>query len=89
MAQTEGSNLKIELYPNPATSYVYINYEGAGDNAELRLYDMLGNIIDMKQIGDEYGVIRFDTQGLSAGQYILEIKGDLPSISRKVLHIVK
>ncbi len=61
----------IEIYPNPATSYFYINHLNIG--SEIVIYDLLGNEVLRKvNIGSPDQI---DVSEVHSGPYIVKING--------------
>ena len=72
----------IAIYPNPAKKMVNLRYENI---ALVVVYDMTGRIV----LSDEYGNtnnVRINVSGLSAGLYIIKVRGADGNIhSRKLV----
>ena len=64
----ENELLIINLYPNPCTDVMNINYEGA-DQYSYEITDVAGRIYEVA----ETGVNQMDVSGLNKGTYILKI----------------
>jgi hypothetical protein len=78
--------IQVDLYPNPASSYIFVNYEmEADENAMIRVRDVLGELVTQQTLGSEMGNLRIDTETWSAGNYILEIFGSKQMAVRKFI----
>ena len=77
----ELSSYDIEVYPNPAKDYFYIDFSSPM-TYQARLYDAKGKLL-REQINKNY----FDVSGLSAGIYLIEVtnlKSD-EKVTKKVI----
>ncbi|CAM1368060.1 conserved exported protein of unknown function [Tenacibaculum soleae] len=73
------SQLKLSVYPNPATDY--INISGANnEDISTQLFDLQG-----KKVGEFTNRNRFSVQHLTKGVYILKMKTSKESTFKKVL----
>ncbi len=62
----------IEVFPNPATDFVNVNFlDGKIDNVKLALFDLSGKIVGRYNVNATN--MRIDVSSLSVGQYILRI----------------
>ena len=75
-------NVRIDIFPNPATSAIYINVDGQLD-FRISLYDITG-----KQLYSGLNISSIDIQSLTPGPYFLEIQ-DLDSGRKSIERIVK
>lgn len=84
-----GADLKgVDIYPNPAKDYITIRWNDSGMKPDhIKLTSLLGTT--MRFINrDKLGLTehRFNTEGLSAGVYLVEIeRGGARSIGRVVI----
>lgn len=70
----ENSNSVINIYPNPATDYVVINFDKKQSNISLEIKDLLGKVVyEEINIQDENRKI-VNTSNLNDGIYILNLK---------------
>ena len=69
------SNNNLDIYPNPASEFVYVKLKkGLSNNFQLELFDLLGN-----KIWSFYGKrnnLEIDVGNLENGIYLLSIKSD-------------
>lgn len=76
------SSLNFEMYPNPASTWVSISLSQTG-NAELRIFDLSGSMIQTQILANGRGTI--DLTVLSEGIYVIEIKDAGGSVGRQRL----
>lgn len=89
LTQTELENLKIDLFPNPASDLVAIQVNGlVKENLQVELIDLTGRTVLEKVIPAGSTIAFFDTQVLFSGDYIVRIKTSDSAITKKLL-IVK
>lgn len=62
-------NTNITMYPNPAKDYIMINHVYAGNNDQLQLVNMQGNIILRKQLTSGSFQTRIDLSSVPKGVY--------------------
>ena len=68
-------NNKIEVYPNPASKEVWIEYLIFDDNngSKIEIFDIEGRLVMTQAIRNGYGIEEIDVSSLSEGSYILKI----------------
>lgn len=73
---------QVNLYPNPATDFVYIESPFA-EKANVKLYDLQGKLVLNQQVKNQ----KIDVSKLPAGMYIVNILdgNDLPDVKRLVI----
>lgn len=81
---------KPEIYPNPATNELNIILSGnAFQKIELRLHDMIGNLVIYKEVNlsdaNVSQISKMNLNEISEGIYLLEIKGDNIDYKTKVV----
>ncbi|PPK96663.1 putative secreted protein (Por secretion system target) [Nonlabens xylanidelens] len=64
---------KIELYPNPASDFVFINYVVANDNETILIYNTLGQLIKNVNLIQGDSFTRLDVSSLNSGIYLLKV----------------
>lgn len=69
----EQSLNRFQIYPNPASEFVYINPAQSLENYEIHLYNSTGKHLSSQQI---QGLFKLDLTGYSWGIYFLRITGD-------------
>lgn len=73
---------QVVIYPNPTSSFVHIDLGSLLGN-ELTLMDMKGRIIQSKKDFDSLAVL--NVEHLANGIYLLDIKTDKGSITKKII----
>lgn len=77
-------NLWIEVYPNPASSIVNINYTIAGGSASLKLVNSLGEVVmTFDNIAQGRNTLPVDVSKLSAGNYFCHFKAGEAVITKQ------
>lgn len=72
---------KIQCFPNPTNAQLWIN--GLHGNEIIQLYDLSGKLV--KQYASFPNELQLDVSCLEDGIYILKIKNDTQSISKKII----
>ena len=76
---------EINLFPNPATYTLAVSFENESEMANLKIVNMLGEVVMQKQINAVEGI--FETQmniaNLKSGMYMLKVETENGE-SRKV-----
>jgi hypothetical protein len=86
LADGNRENLRMDIYPNPADEFVYVNYHTASDNTGyLRVYDILGRAVAQHQLDATEGTVKIATQSWPGGQYLIEINTDKETITKKLM----
>ncbi|MCO5232034.1 MAG: T9SS type A sorting domain-containing protein [Chitinophagales bacterium] len=62
----------IDIFPNPASKYLNINFPIVMNNAQLNIYNSLGAVVAHQSINGKATFIQFD---FPAGLYILKVQG--------------
>ncbi len=71
--QDETTGAELLLYPNPASDVLRIKYEKqAADNLSIRVFDMQGKTLIVKQVNDRE-TLEVDVSQLRAGYYLLQL----------------
>lgn len=68
----ENSNWKV--WPNPADDQFVLDYNNFGTGTKVNLYDVMGKLIESQVISNVSGQIRFATEKLEQGIYLLSIE---------------
>lgn len=77
-------DLKLNLYPNPTSEEVNIDWEGlSGQNVEIQIIDQLGKRA-WSRITDE-DQIKLSVADWERGLYFVQVKSDLKILSRKLV----
>ncbi|MFP4023539.1 MAG: T9SS type A sorting domain-containing protein [Thiohalospira sp.] len=68
------SNVELEVYPNPATEYIYISIESDEiKSALIELYDLDGKMVLNEQWQYIEAPFKINLEGLASSQYILKV----------------
>ena len=77
----------LEIYPNPAGNFSYVNFGEPGDGETLlELLDMSGKLVLSEHVPAGYQVVRLEIGHLSEGLYLLRRieSGQLTGVSKLV-----
>ncbi len=75
--ETESLATTLKIYPNPVTTYAYVNFELNNlANISISIYDINGRLVDSRDVGNlpagTYD-IKLSTNKLTEGSYILQL----------------
>ena len=70
------NNLKVLVYPNPFEKSIFLKLDDNIMNAEVKIIDLVGNIVFSKFIYNYNQIVDLETDNLSKGKYIIKIKLD-------------
>ena len=86
LSETEFNNLKINVFPNPASDIIAIQINGLNkENLQLKLYSMQGKLIQQNKINPGATIGYFDVQTLYNGVYLVEISNGSFKQTKKVV----
>jgi len=68
------NTLGVNIYPNPATDMVMLDYNLTIPNATLAIYDLTGRSISKNRLTSEKGVLQLNTSTYQPGMYIIVVK---------------
>ncbi len=71
-------------YPNPAKNKTVINVEFTSANAVLRIYNVLGKLIEEILISSESKKITLDVSDYQDGIYLYSIEADGQKVTRRM-----
>ncbi|MEZ5198264.1 MAG: T9SS type A sorting domain-containing protein [Bacteroidales bacterium] len=75
-------------YPNPANTYVSINYDFKGNrNAKIAIYNLLGTAVKEIELTESFGTLKVNTSDLIEGIYFYSLLINNESISTHKLII--
>jgi Secretion system C-terminal sorting domain len=69
-------NNDIAIYPNPASSELYIKYAERADGDQIAIYDIAGRTIRKEHLSFNGNLAKVSTSDLASGVYVLEIFND-------------
>ena len=77
--------MQINLFPNPATYTLAVNFECESEMANLKIVNMLGEVVMQKRINAVDGIFetQMDIANLKGGMYMLKVETENGE-SRKV-----
>lgn len=73
----------IIIYSNPTTSQLIVNIKDLNNIYIIKIYDLLGNIIQTRLIANETEI--FDANRLHKGLYIVEVSSKQKSVVKKII----
>ncbi|MCX6248843.1 MAG: T9SS type A sorting domain-containing protein [Bacteroidetes bacterium] len=80
---------QIRVYPNPASSQVYVRFEGSDNEpVSFRIFNSNGLLIQTEQRPRVEGIMTLDVSGLSSGLYLITIERKGQIVTKK-LSVVK
>ncbi len=79
------SDSEINIYPNPANQFIFIDAGGYGRTVKFSLYSLTGGELDLPFTGHTNLVYRVDLSQVVPGTYIMKIYNDEIISFRKIL----
>lgn len=87
---TEPVKADISLYPNPATSTLWIKITNKKVKQEdIHVYNIIGNKLDLKAVKTEEGNFSIEVEGLPAGYYLLVIENEETHFTKTIKFLKK
>ena len=73
---SKANKLDLEVYPNPSTEEITINWTSTSEQLTIEIFDLLGSKIYSKAINNNEGsyTIQRSEMKISSGTYILKCK---------------
>ena len=82
----ENQELKFKLYPNPANSYLMVDFNKKIRNATyIEIYDKLGKLVSKDGIQKGIDQFMIDTKKLSGGMYFMNVVSKEGKLSGKFI----
>ncbi|MEM6803679.1 MAG: T9SS type A sorting domain-containing protein, partial [Bacteroidota bacterium] len=78
-------NLRLEVYPNPATERINVDLSGTGQFLQLKILSMNGKVIYQKSIKEGSSKIQVEVNSWAKAYYILQLESEDQLISKKLL----
>ncbi len=79
-------NFSIKIHPNPANSFIKINFSNFGNSKiEITIIDLLGNIHKRLEIVDSSRQVEIPIVGLTAGIYFIKVVQDNAVIVKRII----
>ncbi len=66
-------NVKLKVFPNPASSIVYVEIEPIADAFRLDIYDIVGSKVKSTDINVTFGYNTMDVSELRSGMYFMRV----------------
>jgi len=82
--KTLSSSGIVKVYPNPAETYLNIDFNAEAESGEIRLLSVEGKTLARKVISGDKSVT-IDVSGLSKGVYVLKINTGKEMVTEKVV----
>lgn len=80
------SGISVTIFPNPGAGLISIQLNDLTDeNIEVELLDLTGRPVQQTTIWQGSTIAYFDTQALSNGEYLVQIRSGQNAISRKIV----
>jgi hypothetical protein len=75
----------ISLYPNPANGYVWVDHPASGKNAQLRITDMMGNLLQLITVPAGLNKTQLKTTSIPTGYYRITWSDGSTSITKGLM----
>ena len=75
----------VSVYPNPAQTYFVIEYQNAGNQQRMELYNSVGQTVWSGQTNGTTGEVRVQTDRLPSGVYVLRVATENGFVSEKII----
>ena len=82
--EIDGSALALEVYPNPSSGELFLNFEGFNSSTTVDVYDLVGHQVWTESVNGQASSQRLDLRGLKAGNYLVSISDETHAITRRV-----
>jgi len=75
-------HLTLEVFPNPAKSYLTIRFSQSADRSDVKIYDVAGNVVKEiarvrnEQRNDRPGEFKVPLKGINPGIYFLQVNNE-------------
>jgi len=81
--QTISSNF-VQVFPNPASTKVYLRFNNNVNAADIRIYNANGILIRSEQFNPQGKLLSLDVSGLSSGLYLVSVETQGQIVIKKV-----
>lgn len=82
----ETSTINMEVFPNPASDVVNVNFEGQGGDYTVSIIDLSGRTVASKVVtGTGATSVAVPVTGLVAGNYLISIANETGSYTQKLM----
>jgi hypothetical protein len=80
------ANEQIRVYPNPAKNFLDVSFSGLlNKDYSIRLLSINGSLIQTKTRSKDMAIVRFDTQNMAKGTYLVSISSDNESYQSRFI----
>ncbi len=77
---------RVEVYPNPTQGHLYIDYALQGDNIQLEVMNLNGQLVVQQHGLAQQDVLSLDLSDHAKGMYVVRLQSDRGAIVKKVLY---
>lgn len=87
IAEEEGTtDVSVSVYPNPANTHCTISYQlPTVANAQLKVYDMLGKVVEEYSLTDSQGNVSLQVKNYKPGIYFCSIEAGGKTVQTRKL----
>lgn len=83
ISENSGPEYGIKVFPNPAKTELFIQFNEIPDDASIIIFDMLGKKIHTQPARSE--ITRINSSGISAGVYFMQVQNQQNSFTYKIV----
>jgi len=80
-----GSRINAKVYPNPASDFVYLNFQEFYSRVNISFTDLSGHNIQTTTLRNVSGTQKLGLDGMPKGTYLLTISADGKTVSKKIM----
>ncbi len=80
-----GSRINAKVYPNPASDFVYLDFQEFYSRVDISFTDLSGRIIKTTTLRNVSGTQKLGLEGMPTGAYLLTISVNGKSVSKKIM----
>ncbi|WP_294673190.1 choice-of-anchor J domain-containing protein [uncultured Fluviicola sp.] len=82
----EASTINMEVFPNPASDFVNVKFEGQGGEYTVSIIDLAGRTVASKVVtGAGATAVEVPVAGLVAGNYMISVANETGSYTQKLM----
>jgi len=81
--EEETVSQSITMYPNPATANLFVRLSTVNSDAEIRIFNMAGQLIKTQTI--QSALSNIDLEGIANGLYLVEIQNGSDKLAQKLV----
>lgn len=82
----EASTINMEVFPNPASDFVNVKFEGQGGDYTVSIIDLAGRTVASKVVtGAGATAVEVPVAGLVAGNYLISVANETGSYTQKLM----